>query len=198
MPDYNNYEQSSDEQLFDLVKTGTTAAFDELYNRYSHRLLHYLLRMLNGDEDRAQDLLQDVFMKIFDKRNLFRTSNQFSTWIFTIAHNLCKNEYRSLTTRNEISLEEADYLADHSSEPSQVAEQIDQHIFQHHLLKIINSLSPVQRSVFLLRFQENLTIPEIARIMRCPTGTVKSRLHNILCLIAQYLKVYDPHKSEVL
>jgi RNA polymerase sigma-70 factor, ECF subfamily len=198
MPDYNNYEQLSDEQLFDLVRTGTTTAFDELYNRYSHRLFHYLLRMLNGDENRAQDLLQDVFMKILNKRNLFSESSQFSTWIFTIAHNQCKNEYRSLSTHKEVSLEEADYLADHSSEPSQVAEHIDQHIFHRHLLKIINSLSPVQRSVFLLRFQENLTIPEIARIMKCPAGTVKSRLHNILCLIAQHLKIFNPHKSEVL
>jgi RNA polymerase sigma-70 factor (ECF subfamily) len=191
------YKQLSDEKLFSLVKNGTNAAFDELYDRYSRRLLHYLLRMLQGDESRAQDMLQEIFLKILNKRNQFDDQQKFSAWVFAIAHNLCKNEYRFLSSHNEVSLEAANTMADTTAESYLISEQIDLQIFRKQLLQFIYSIPAAQRSVFLLRFQENLSIPEIARIMNYPSGTVKSQLHYILRKIAEHLKVFDPYKSEV-
>ncbi|MDP7122228.1 MAG: sigma-70 family RNA polymerase sigma factor, partial [Candidatus Marinimicrobia bacterium] len=76
-----------------------TSAFDELYARYSSRLFHYFYRMLGGNPEKARDFLQDIFFKIVENPDRFHTGNRFSSWVFTIAHNMCKNEYRRLDVR---------------------------------------------------------------------------------------------------
>jgi RNA polymerase sigma-70 factor, ECF subfamily len=188
----------SDEELFRRIKDDDTDAFNELYFRYSRRLLHYLLRMLNGDEYRAQDLLQDVFIQVVDHKNRFADAGKFSTWLFTIAHNRCKNEYRSRNTRKEVELTGINCLsAVTDGETESAIKSIDYEKLKNGLLVFLQSVPAPQRSIFLLRYQENLTVPEIARIMDCPAGTVKSRLHYTLRLIAARLKEYDPNKLEV-
>lgn len=192
-------KSSSDEQLFRRVKAGDTVAFDELYCRYSHRLLHYLLRMLHGNESRAQDLLQDIFLRVLDKRNQFHDTKKFATWIYTITHNLCKNEYRQWQNRKTVNIMDLDHpviSVEDSSESTIV--KIDLEKFSKQLSLLLKYLPVDQRSTFLLRFQENLSIPAIAEILNCPAGTVKSRLYYTLSLIAERLKIYDPNKSEVL
>ena len=93
------YQQFSDEHLMKLIQGGDASAFNELYDRYSKRLLHYFYRMLGQKEDKAQDFLQDLFLKVIDKTDFFDTDKNFSTWIFTVAYNLCKNEYRKMAVR---------------------------------------------------------------------------------------------------
>jgi len=189
----------SDEQLFCQVKAGDTVAFDELYYRYSHRLLHYLLRMLNGNESRAQDLLQDIFLRVLNKRNQFHDTKKFATWIYAISHNLCKNEYRQWQNHKTVNLTDTGSTAIAVEDsPDATINNIDLENFSERLLLLLKYLPVDQRSTFLLRFQENLSIPAIAEIMNCPAGTVKSRLYYTLSLIAERLKVYDPNKSEVL
>ena len=99
---FSNYNALSDEELMILVAAGKTADLKELYNRYNKKLLYYFYRMMGGDEDKAQDLLQEVFLKVIDKSYQFNANLKFSTWIFTIASNLCKNEYRSKKVREII------------------------------------------------------------------------------------------------
>jgi RNA polymerase sigma-70 factor (ECF subfamily) len=189
----------SDEQLFRRVKDGDIAAFDELYCRYNHRLLHYLLRMLNGNESRAQDLLQDIFLRVLDKRNQFHDTKKFATWIYAITHNLCKNEYRQWQSRKTINLTNTDPpVIPVEDLRGSAMDKIDLEKFSKKLLLLLKNLPVDQRSTFLLRFQENLSIPAIAEILHCPAGTVKSRLYYTLSTIAERLKAYDPNKSEVL
>jgi RNA polymerase sigma-70 factor (ECF subfamily) len=189
----------TDEQIFRLVQEGQTAAFEELYRRYSHRLLHYCIRLLNGNESRAQDLLQDVFLRVLQKRNLFRDTYRFSAWIFTITHNVCKNEYRSAAGQRDLLFNDPEFLdmMGTDSLPSAI-EKIDRENFRRRLLHLLQHLSPDQRSTFLLRYQENLSVHEIAGIMNCPEGTVKSRLHYTLEKISGYLNIYNPNESEVI
>ncbi len=92
----------SDEELMESVKVGEETAFDELYNRYSKRLLVYFYRMLGSNEEKAQDFLQDIFVKIIEKPHLFGSKNRFSSWVFTVANNMCKNEYRRFKVRNQV------------------------------------------------------------------------------------------------
>jgi RNA polymerase sigma-70 factor (ECF subfamily) len=199
MPAAGELTLLSDEYLFRRVKDGDTVAFDELYCRYSHRLLHYLLRMLNGNESRAQDLLQDIFLRVLAKRDQFHDTKKFATWIYTIAHNLCKNEYRQWQNRHTVNITEIDHpVISVGDSPVAAMEKIDLENFSKQLLLLIKSLPADQRSTLLLRFQENLSIATIAEILNCPAGTVKSRLYYTLSLIADRLKVYDPNKSEVL
>jgi RNA polymerase sigma-70 factor (ECF subfamily) len=189
----------SDEQLFRRVKDGDIAAFDELYCRYNHRLLHYLLRMLNGNESRAQDLLQDIFLRVLDKRNQFHDTKKFATWIYTITHNLCINEYRQGQNRKTVNITDIDYpVFSLEDSPEFTMDKIDLENFSKQLLLLLKYLPVDQRSTFLLRFQENLSIPAIAEILNCPAGTIKSRLYYTLSMIAERLKAYDPNKSEVL
>ena len=91
----------SDEYLMAQVKDKDTAAFEELYNRYSKVILSFLYKMLGGSEAQAQDFLHDIFLKIIEKPYLFDQSKKFKTWIFQIAHNKCKNEYRKKDIRNQ-------------------------------------------------------------------------------------------------
>ena len=97
-PSINSY---SDEELMVQIKDGNSAAFEELYNRYSRVIFHYLYKMLGGLESLAQDFLHDIFLKIIEKPFLFDQSKKFKTWIFQIAHNKCKNEYRKKDVRNQ-------------------------------------------------------------------------------------------------
>ena len=84
------------------TQNGNINALGLIYDRYKNRLFVFFLRMLGGDQIKAQDFLQEVFLKIVEKPNLFDSNKMFSSWIFTIAYNLCKNEYRRLAVRKRI------------------------------------------------------------------------------------------------
>ncbi len=184
----------SDEQLMRHVQQGEAWALDALYHRYARRLLTFLYRMLGRDRDTAQDLLQDVFLKLIEKPHLFRSGYRFSTWIFTIAHNRCKNEYRRKATRRTV-LTDAD--PDSSSamppDPVPVAEQhVDRVLFESALMTALEQLDASHRTTFLLRFQEEFSIQDIGEIMDCSPGTVKSRLFYTTRKLAETLKAFHP------
>ena len=183
----------SDEQLMDGIKRGDGVAFDELYSRYSTRLLHYFYRMLGGQEEKAQDFLQDLFVKLVEKPGLF-SGPRFSTWIFTVAHNMCKNEYRRMNIRNaatpDVLMTLKTDMDDH------VERHLDHQAFARALCNALNALKEEQRQVFLLRHQENFSIKEISEIVGCSEGTVKSRLFYTTKKLARRLRVFDPKLIE--
>ena len=111
-----HYKNSSDEQLIELVQQADVSAFDEIYQRYGQCLLFYFCRMLGGDKAKAQDFLQDLFIKIIDKKN--SPVQNFKSWIFTIAHNMCKNEFRNKKARDVFDTSyDLDSFADNSTNP---------------------------------------------------------------------------------
>ncbi len=191
------YQQFPDEELMDLISKGDTSAFDDLYARYSTRLLHYFLRMLKGNEEKAQDFLQDIFLKIIEHPTRFDTGRSFSNWVFSVAHNMCKNEYRDLETRklranepelNSTSHSDIDYLP--------LERKLDQSEFKAALLKELEDFDEDQRSTFLLRYQENLSIKEISEVLECSEGTVKSRLFYTSRKLSRKLRKLNPQESE--
>ena len=175
----NKYRKLSDETLMEYIQRYDTFAFDELYNRYSRRLLLYFFRELGGDEEKAQDFLQEIFLKLVEKPELFCTENKFSPWIFAVAYNMCKNEYRRIGVRNIIDrnekLEELPQIFD--SNCNQVEQAVDQKRFQTALIAELEKLDDDHRSAFLLKYQQNFSIKEISEIQSCSEGTIKSRLH---------------------
>ena len=105
------YNKSSDEDLIISISNGNNDAFNELYSRYKDRLHYYFYRMLSQDKEIAKDFLQEIFMKIIYKANYFDPKMNFSTWIFSIANNMCKNEYRRQDIRkNTLNIENPDIL----------------------------------------------------------------------------------------
>ncbi len=192
-----SYKKYSDEELMSLIGNGDSTYLKELYNRYSNKLLFYFYRMLGGDEEKAQDFLQDVFLKIIEKPDQFNEKMKFSTWIFTIASNLCKNEYRRMkvreTTRNEPDM-------DHHEQVNTINQihKINQIDFEKAVQQELRKMDPEQRSTFILRFQENLSIKEIGEILNCSPGTVKSRIFYTTKKLASCLKEYNPYTKEEL
>ena len=185
----------SDEDLMESVKVGKETAFDELYNRYSKRLLVYFYRMLGGNEEKAQDFLQDIFLKIIEKPHLFGSKNRFSSWVFTVANNMCKNEYRRLKVRNQVVNEKDLDFFPHPGENNFLEKNLAGSEFKEVLLKELTKLDQFKQSTFLLRFQENLSIKEIGEILECSEGTVKSRLFYTTKHLARKLKAFNPEIS---
>ena len=188
---FNRYKTSSDEALMQYFQEGKTAAFNELYRRYSKRILHFMYRMLNNDEERAQDLLQDLFLKIVERPEMFDVKRNFKSWVFTVAANLCRNEYRAPIF---VQIED-DLTAAVNENYDKLIAQLDNAVFKKQLKKELNKLKYEHKATFILRFQEKLSIKEVGEIMGCSTGTVKSRIHYTIRKLAVKLEVYNPIKT---
>jgi len=195
----HRHKKLSDERLMELIQRGDTSAFDELYDRYSRRLLLYFFRELGGNEEKAQDFLQDIFLKIVEKPGLFDTKRRFSTWIFTVAYNMCKNEYRRLEVRESAqNVLIADAASDDcDGEYRQPEKKVDQKRFERALSAELETFDDGHRSAFLLRHQQNLSIREIGKVLGCSEGTVKSRLFYTTQKLASKLRAFNPHLTEV-
>ena len=151
-------------------------AFDLLYRRHARRLMVFFFRQLDRNEAVAADFTQDAFMRIWTARNKFVGTN-FRTWLFTIAFNLVKNHYRHAEHQQHYE----QFLALHQAvtEDSNVVETLDGEAFDRALKQELERMSPDALLLFSLRFEEELSVPQIAEVMAIPEGTVKSRLHTL-------------------
>ncbi len=160
----------TDEQLMEFFQSNKDGqgdiAFDHLYNRYAKRMVNFFYYALNNDYYKAQDFLHDLFLKVIENKAKFDNNQKFQPWIYRIASNMCKNEFR----KNIINQKYRSHLM-HNGELIESDEKINDE------LKItINALEPEQRNLIILRFKFNLTVKEIANIFECAEGTIKSRL----------------------
>jgi RNA polymerase sigma-70 factor (ECF subfamily) len=172
------------------IVSGDQAAFSELYHRYKVRMYYYFFRMLGNSDELANDFLQELFMKIVEKPESYNPTYPFSTWFYSVANNMCKNEYRRRGIRQEFQDTELlepqiDYLREPTIEPEQLIEKI---------FETLDILGEEHRSAFLLRYREGFSIREVAAILELPEGTVKSRLFYAKKLLAEKL---DYLKDEV-
>lgn len=162
-------------------------AFSEIYRRYAKRLLHFMYRMLNHDEPLAQDKLHDVFTRIIQKPELFDSSRNFKTWIFMVAANECKKHFRR---EQDSSIE--DISASNFEVSNKIIEKLNENQFKRDLKKELSKMSYAHCTTFILRFQEHLSVKEISAVMDCSEGTVKSRTHHCLKILAKKLSNYNP------
>ena len=162
----------TDEELMQRVHEGNERALEEIYYRYSPLLLKYFHRMLWREEQKAQDFLHDLFLKIIEHPHRFNPESKFSTWIYSVANNMCKNEYRKIEFRKSVNGLHSKDLVHFDS----IAQQMDHSAFQFDLNKSIERLDHDEKSLFVLRYELEKDLDEIARILDCPEGTVKSKL----------------------
>jgi len=160
----------SDEKLIEIYRATTDSrrqkAFDYLYLRYANALKHYFFFALYNDSEKAKDFVQDTFMKILESPEIFDTNKKFKPWIYRVASNMCKNEYRRqevISKHKEESLATATQYAELTEDELRLSESI-------------KKLPQEKRSLIVLRFKINLSVKEIAEIYECPEGTIKSRL----------------------
>lgn len=186
-----SYQQCTDEALVQLMRQGKRKAFEEIYRRYQSRMQRYFLSMLHGHQIKAEDFTQELFLKVIKNIDRFDTAQRFSTWIYTIANNLCKNEFRRMSRHpKKVSLE-------NNAFSFQIApwKELDQQGFERQLRLCLAELDQLPRQCFILRFQEELSIREISDILNCPEGTVKSRLHYTIKKLSAQLQVFNPKEQ---
>ena len=172
-----------DTEIVNAYLEGEARSFDVLVERYQARLLNFVYRIV-GDRERAEDLVQEVFVRVYRHLGRFDRSKKFSTWIYTIASNLAKNELRN-RSRNPLVLftsmtkdwedeERPLEFEDPTSRP-------DDLFHKRHVRELVETsvaqLPSHHREVFLLREIEGRSYEEIADITQCNLGTVKSRLN---------------------
>lgn len=175
----------TDDELMQRVSSkDDDKAFGELYHRHSRRLMGFFFRQVERDEALAADLVQDAFVRVWTARDKF-TGTSFRTWLFTIAFNLLKNHYRHAEHQKQFEL----FVAQHQTviEDSKIIETLDDEAFDLALRHELERMSPDGRLLFSLRFEEELSVPQIAEVMAIPEGTVKSRLHTLTQTLRQKL-----------
>lgn len=189
-----NLKDTTDEQLMLSLQKGDESAFTILYDRYSNRILYFMFKMLRNDEAKAQDFTQDVFIKVIEKAHQFDPDKSFKTWIFTVAANHCKNYFRSNQQMLDI-----DSPTISIANLDSVEDNYDQSEFRKKLNIEVDKMSCNFKVTFILRYFEGLKLKEIAEIMDCPVGTVKSRLNHVTQVLAKRLKAYQvlfSHKTK--
>lgn len=167
-------QNETDEWLVEAIAQRNSAAFAVLYDRYGQRMYRYFYRMFWQDAAKSEDFAQDLFLKIIEKAHTFRKECAFKTWIYTLAANMCKNEFRRTNYRETAVLPLTEDTCDY------LPETIDQVLVANALRACIDQLDIHYRTCFVLRFQEELSVREISDVTGIPEGTVKSRLHRAL------------------
>jgi RNA polymerase sigma-70 factor, ECF subfamily len=173
----------TDSEVVQRFLDGEQRAFGELVNRYDSRLVNFVYRTV-GDRERAQDLVQETFVRVYRHLHRFDQTKKFSTWIYTIASNLAKNELRN-RSRNPLVLFQTikkNWDADHRPlEWEDESMKPDDLFRKRHLREMVDEavkeLPEHHRLVFVLRELEGRTYEEIAEITDTNLGTVKSRLN---------------------
>jgi RNA polymerase sigma-70 factor (ECF subfamily) len=185
-----------DAALMLRVKRGDRAAFAELVEKYKQPLFNFIFRTLR-DETESEDLAQNVFLQVFKSRRRYERTAKFSTWLFTIARNLCLNEIRRRSRHPAESIEEGHI--EHEDQPQRQYE--DKKIFlpTENILhgelarKIEEALAELpehQRTAILLCRQDELSYEEIAEILDCSLSATKSLIHRGRETLKEKLKPY--------
>ena len=186
-PKYNSF---TDEELMKALSKGDQRAFDELYKRFYGQLLGYFKNMLWGDREKAEDMVHDIFAKIIKNPDYFDSNRSFRTWLFSVASNMCKNEYKKQAVRKNTTTGVEDYRSISSS--TNVLAEVQDIQFQQAFEENLAKMDEKHREVFALRHLEGLSMKEIAEVMEINEGTVKSRLFYATKFLAERLKVYNP------
>ena len=186
----------TDEQLVSAHLEGRSGAFQALYDRYRDRLVHFITRK-TGDADRAQDLVQEAFIRVTRHLHRFDTSKKFSTWVYTIASNLSKNELRNRSRSPLVLFQKLTNNWDDDHRPLQFEDfsfRPDDLFHKRHLRQLVEAtvseLPEHHQLVFRLREIEGKSYEEIADITGVNLGTVKSRLHRARNSFAQRIEPF--------
>ena len=184
-----NYSHYNDEDLMRFFIKGDKKAFEQIYTRYESFVVNFFYRRLWNDSEKAEDFAHDLFTKIIDKPDSFDPSRTFKTWLFSVASNMCKNEYKKQEVRKPTGYDLPEGM-DSKDENTLQDVEIDKTNFNEALKKELDKLNNKHREVFMLRHFEGLSLNEIGEALEINTGTVKSRLHLATKTLADKLEVF--------
>ncbi|MEE9382397.1 MAG: RNA polymerase sigma factor [Nannocystaceae bacterium] len=194
---------ADDATLMVAFQRGDGAAFETLVHRHRRGLFNFLLRSV-GNRSRAEEMLQEVFLRVVRAKNRYEPRARFSTWVYTIARNLCVDESRRGRLRREVSLEAPRRMKSGDSGGSstslrQTVAAAQSNVgpgeaaqIRARLGEAVEELPQEQREVFVLRQVNGLSFKEIAAIVEAPENTVKSRMRYALEKLRSELRDLDP------
>jgi len=186
-------EAISDGECVQRLLQGEADAFEILVERHQKTIFNLVYRML-GDPDDAAEVAQEVFLSAYRSIAQFRGDANFSTWLYRIAINHATTRRRSLATAKQrgMDLEAHDLVDDRHLDPMGAVMQKE---IQHHVQAALNSLSPNDATVILLRDLQDVPYEEVAKMLEVPVGTVKSRLHRARQILKAKLAPYFRDKE---
>ncbi|MGE0490337.1 MAG: RNA polymerase sigma factor [Vulcanimicrobiota bacterium] len=174
----------SDENLMAEVVAGKLAALEPLIERYQNQLFAYAARVLN-DREKAADVFQETFLRVFQKRHTYRLGAPFRPWLYRICLNLCRDEFRRQKRGASVDLEARQEVRDPGPGP---AERTFRQDLSQQVRSAVMGLPEKQQKVFLLVHYQGLSYPEVAEVLEIPVGTVKSRMFHASKRLAEELQ----------
>jgi RNA polymerase sigma-70 factor (ECF subfamily) len=194
-------ESVSDETLMSLYAGGAEGAFKVLLGRHERGVYNFILRSVRVPA-RAEELTQDVFFRVIRSAAKYKASARFTTWLYTIARNICIDQSRRKATKLEVSLDKPigrgdaggagrtflDTVTAHNAQSGGV--EVVKQEFRDRLKTALEALPEEQREVFLLREVSGLKFREIADVVGVPENTVKSRMRYALSTLQGYLEEF--------
>ena len=184
-----DYSKYTDEDLMRSYIEGDRMAFEQIYDRYEQYMINFFYRKLWRDRIKAEDFTHDLFTKLIDKPDVYDPARPFKTWLFSVANNMCKNEYKKQEVRKNTGYDipEGHEAKDGAELPDK---EVDKSNFNEQLKIELEKLNDKHREVFMLRHFEGLSLKEIAETLEINAGTVKSRLHHATKTLAEKLEVF--------
>ncbi|MBN1947155.1 MAG: RNA polymerase sigma factor [Bradymonadales bacterium] len=199
-------EAEGDEDLMLQYASGDLAAFEELLRRHERPVYNFIARYL-GDRAAAEDLVQEVFLRVIRTRKRYKKKAKFRTWLFTITRNVCIDRMRSLGRRSEVSLNRCvssdgdesgatflDQLTD--EEPSGGSGSMIRAEFRNRLQRALEELPAEQREVFIMKEFSGMKFREIADAVGSNENTVKSRMRYALETLRGHLEEYRQYSFD--
>lgn len=194
-----------DEELLARFNDGDAAAFEVLLERYRRPVYNFILRSVR-QRDRAEELLQEVFLRVVQRSTDFKGQSKLSTWMYTIARNLCIDHSRKMQFRRHRSLD-APTRGKEEDGPSLMSRVegkelgADREAISHELREriayAVDELPEEQREVFLMRQVSHLPFQEIADIVGVPVNTVKSRMRYALERLQEALAEFEDYAHQL-
>jgi len=173
-----------DEEVMKNFQNGDSKAFNTLLDRYGSRILFFIMKKLSMPKPQAEDLLQEIFIKVIEKRNSYDSNKKFSTWLYTVANNRCIDHLRVESNKTTSSLDKEILHSTNGTTHMELIKSRDRNPDEKtydreikvYLNKALNDLKDNLKEVFLLREIEGLSLNEISDITGTPLNTVKTRL----------------------
>ncbi|MBI3929790.1 MAG: RNA polymerase sigma factor [Armatimonadetes bacterium] len=184
LPERSQDGNPSDEFLMERLKEGDSSMLEPLVRRYERPLFAYACRVLR-DRERAQDVFQETFVRVFRRRETFREGARFRPWLYQICLNLCRDALRKQSRQSETELKDELPLPDTRPGPEEYSQR---KALAEQVRAAIMGLPDKHREVLLLVQYQGLSYPEIADMLDIPVGTVKSRVFHAYKKLASELK----------
>jgi len=188
-PNLSECPNKTDEELVEMSKSNKDC-YVCLMERFEEKMMRYVRRISGVDTETAEDILQDIFLKVYMNLNAFNPELKFSSWIYRIAHNETINHWRRNKNKSstDVSWDEHETLKNIIKDTSDTEQNVYQKITNEQLLDALKSIDEKYRNVLVLNYLEGKSYREIADILKKPIGTVGTLLNRAKKILAETLK----------